>query len=303
MLFYPRINKTVKYIEKQVDMNTIDIMHAHCVFADGAIALKLKQKYNIDYILSVRADTKEYFKKMPHAVIQLKNIILNAKKVIFIAPNMIEEINKKLDENTKKILKEKTIVLPNGINDYWHKNAESKKYKKRDYLELVQVSEFIKRKKIDESINIIEYLNNNGVKSKLTLIGSGKYFDDIKQYVKNKHLENFVTFTGQINDIDKLKDIYKNSDIFIMPSLNETFGLVYIEAMTQGLPVIYKTGTGIDGFFNTKIGFGIGEFDYEEIKNNIIELINNYDTISLECVEQSKRFNWSNIANEITKLY
>ena len=42
---------------------------------------------------------------------------------------------------------------------------------------------------------------------------------------------------------------YKSAHIFVMPSLTETFGIVFIEALSQGLPLIYTKGQGIDGYF------------------------------------------------------
>jgi glycosyltransferase involved in cell wall biosynthesis len=57
---------------------------------------------------------------------------------------------------------------------------------------------------------------------------------------------------------EKLLNNYRNSDIFIMPSYNETFGLVYIEAMSQGLPIIYTQNEGVDGYFKEgSVGYSV----------------------------------------------
>ena len=63
--------------------------------------------------------------------------------------------------------------------------------------------------------------------------------------IKNDHSFEFV---GKVDSLPVLKSYYERSDFFTMPSKAETFGLVYIEALLQGLPVMYTQNEGIDGF-------------------------------------------------------
>ena len=63
-----------------------------------------------------------------------------------------------------------------------------------------------------------------------------------------------LAYLGKIYEKDKLQAVYAQNSIFAMPSLAETFGLVYVEAMSQGLSVLYTKGEGIDGLFEEHIG-------------------------------------------------
>ena len=72
----------------------------------------------------------------------------------------------------------------------------------------------------------------------LLIIGSGgSYAKKIKRLVGV--YSEFVSYLPETNDKNKLLEHYRSCDIFIMPSKTETFGLVYVEAMSQGLPCLY----------------------------------------------------------------
>lgn len=59
-----------------------------------------------------------------------------------------------------------------------------------------------------------------------------------------------MTFHGRIRDENILEEYYSKADIFAMPSSYETFGLGYVEAMLQDLPILYTHNEGIDGFYD-----------------------------------------------------
>ena len=88
-----------------------------------------------------------------------------------------------------------------------------------------------------------------------------------------------------------------------MPSKNETFGLVYIEALLQGLPVLYTSGEGIDGYFNNIIGEKVDRFDKYEIAKKIEKMINNYDIYDIDTKTMTIQHNWQNIAKKYIKIY
>ncbi|MFW6015829.1 MAG: glycosyltransferase, partial [bacterium] len=101
-----------------------------------------------------------------------------------------------------------------------------------------------------------------------------------------------------------LMNMYRSADIFIMPSYNETFGLVYLEAMSQGLPIIYTINDGVDGYFRKgEVGYSVNPDNIDDIAKKVELIINNYDDISNKAVELSKRFSWDIISDKYIEIY
>lgn len=89
-----------------------------------------------------------------------------------------------------------------------------------------------------------------------------------------------------------------------MPSKFETFGLVYVEAMTQGTPVIYTRGQGFDGFFEEgTVGYSVDGEDILEMKERIFDIINNYSKISENCINFSNLFSEDEINKRYVSVY
>lgn len=120
---------------------------------------------------------------------------------------------------------------------------------------------------------------------------------------------NYLVSIGQFEYIgycspEELINYYRKADIFVMPSLTETFGLVYAEALSQGLPVIYTYGQGFDGQFEEgDVGYAVNPHDYNDICEKIISVLENYDAISKRCTTNSVKFDWGIIVKDYINLY
>ena len=89
-----------------------------------------------------------------------------------------------------------------------------------------------------------------------------------------------------------------------MPSKHETFGLTYVEAMSQGLPVIYTKNEGFDQFFEDGlVGYPIKYNDYIEMADKIDMIVKRYEEIRENCIKYCLNFNWKDISLNYIKLY
>src|SRR5690606_8580920 len=84
---------------------------------------------------------------------------------------------------------------------------------------------------------------------------------------------------------------------------HETFGLVYVEAMLQGLPILYTANEGIDGFYEEKIGEKVTSSGVEEIKQKLLKLMRNYDSYNIPTEKLLLNHNWKNIVLIHQDLY
>ena len=284
-----------KAVIKSKNIAEFDIIHAHTLFSDGGLAYILNKKFQIPYIVAVRStDISVFLKYKPWLKLFAGKILNNASQIISISPQICIELEKRFN---KRYIN-KTLIIPNGIDKSFFETTIQNHITNRVKIQLLYVGRFYKLKNIDQ---IISYVKDNK-KFVLTIVGDGgDDYDRIKTLIR---ASKNIIYKGRINDKEDLKKLYQHADIFIMPSINETFGLVYIEAMSQGTPVIYTKGTGIYGYFKEgEIGFGVDPYNFKEFNIAIEAIMNNYKQFSNNAIERAQQFTWSKIAEKYYSIY
>lgn len=301
-LFYIKHGKILKNIKEVLGNKNFDLLHAHSLFSNGYIAYKLKQKYNIPYVVAVRStDINLFFHKVFYLRKTGINILKGAYKIIFLSePYKKNTIEKYVPGKYKKEIEGKSIVIPNGINKFWLENKyKERSNPKKNRIRLVYAGQISSNKNIETTIKACELFISQGYEINFKVIGKimhGRYNDLIKKH----SFIQYITYCPK----EELINHYRNSDIFIMPSKHETFGLVYPEAMSQGLPVIYTRGQGFDGHFEEgEIGYPVQYDSPDEIVQRIEDILNNYQTISKNCIKKVDKFDWDKIVNEYIAIY
>lgn len=306
LFYHYKLNKILTDIKSKIDFKKIDIIHAHFLFSMGGIALELKKEYQVDYVVSVRnSDLNLFFRFMPYLRKKGIKIMMEARRIIFISPAYKEHlINNYIPIEMRNYINHKTTVIPNGISSFWLQNKHiNSNFDPKMNINLIYVGEFTKNKNIVTSIRVTRILKKLGYNAKFIIIGGrGEYENKIKKLArKNKDI---IDIYDRVKDKEKLLYMYRDGDIFIMPSFYETFGLVYLEAMSQGLPIIYTKGQGIDGYFeNGKIGYSVNPRDVADIVKKIKLILQNYKEISSNCYNFIDNFSWNNIADMFFNSY
>ncbi|RYM34520.1 glycosyltransferase [Brumimicrobium glaciale] len=302
VLFNVKINKIYKDIQSKVDFKKVTCIHAHTWFSDGAIALKLHEKYGIPYIIAVRGTDLNQFWKLPHLKNQGIEILSHATKIIFITPRYqerfleLEKIKKLGNEIVKK-----TVVIPNGLDPYWLKNIEARKTKLSSPYMLLYIGVFTETKNVIKLVKSVKNIIEQGIDCKLTFVGGGgsQEKEIFKLIANNLHFE----FLGNVYDKNELKSIFNETDIFTMTSVKETFGLVYAEALSQGVPVLYSENEGIDGVYDENIGVAVNPRSIKSTADGIKKMIDNYGQFNFEPKEIVAKLDWKKIALKYANLY
>lgn len=301
-IFHLKHHKIYKDVLKQYKVEDYSIIHAHSLFSNGYIAMKLKRQFGIPYITAVRnADVNAFFKYMVHLRGLGVKILEEADRIVFLSEAYKDEVIKKyIPETLKAHIDQKSHIIPNGIDSYWFENLTFEKASPdKAALNLLYVGAINKNKNITTSVKAIHILQKKGVNAKLTLVGK---IQDNAIYQKVK-INDFVTYCSE-KSREELLITYRMHDLFIMPSIHETFGLVYAEAMSQALPVVYSRGQGFDRQFNEgDVGYSVNCFDAQEIADKIVEIMDRYPEISRGASQKSQKFSWPSITMIYEKLY
>ena len=218
-----------KYLFDLVHNYVPDLVHAHSIYPDGYYALELYKKTGVPYIITIRGQlSKFYFSKT--GIQTLKNASAITTPSHFLWSNLKDRYSVEL--------------LPHGIDEIWY-NGKDKEFHS-DRLRLVTVSRLLEMKNIQVVIRAIAILVKEGYKVSYDIIGDGNYRENLLKLVNDLNLQEFVRFHG-FQEPEYMKNIYHNTDIFVMLSFPETFGRSFFEAAAQGLYIIGARNTGAYG--------------------------------------------------------
>jgi len=304
LLFRSKIRKIYRDLCSVIKLSTINFVHAHFLYSDGAVALKLKRQQGIPYIVAVRnTDINVFMRYRPDLRWLANDIIREASQVVFISPGYRAIFFSCISTEMRTLIANKSIVVPNGVGPNWLKTPPPPTRQSEKTLRVLYVGDFTKNKNVPGLLNALFILYQRRA-VQLTLVGGGG--DGMEKVQKMLALDKFrfAEFVGRITQIEHLQRIYQNHDLFAMPSFKETFGVVYIEALSQGLPIIHSNGQGVDGFFEPgTVSESVDPTDPLDIARKIEIVAARCHAIRPECINEAKRFDWKCIANTYESLY
>tara|TARA_Y100000034_G_scaffold130601_1_gene189419 strand:- start:1539 stop:2651 length:1113 start_codon:yes stop_codon:yes gene_type:complete len=284
--------KGLKLCKKLNKSRRYDLCHAFFTLPCGYIPFKLK----IPYITSIRGSDVPGFNerfKLHYKLIKslTKKIWKNSKFVISNSEGL-----KSLALKTKK--NQKIEIIYNGVDT----GEFTPKIKRNKNLEIICVARLIQRKGISYLISAISKLKKKNIR--LTIIGSGIEKENLGFQIKKLHLEEKVRLLNEIPH-EKLPEYYSNSDLFVLPSLNEGMSNTILEAIASGLPII-TTDTGGSTELIKGNGIIVNKKNSEEIKEAILKLYNDKDLIkemSKKSRKRAEELDWKKVAKNYYNYY
>lgn len=290
IFYYLSIKRIFKKINNKENIVLID---AHTFKTEGYVAYRLKKKHgNITTTVTLHGTSFSRNINTRNGVEAIKEVLNNVDKTICVSEKLARIAREKDVKNA--------IVIYNGINEYNLVPVDKHDYK----FNVITVGNLIPIKNHSISIEAISRLHEKYPKINLCVVGSGSDEAKLKELVKGKKLEGIITFAGRL-DNDKVLDLMNKSNIFLLPSVNEGFGITYIEAMRAGALTIGTKGEGIDGFIkNGENGFLVNP-EVDQIVNlveSIYEGKYNIEQIRKNAYEDSKILTWENNAKKYINL-
>jgi glycosyltransferase involved in cell wall biosynthesis len=279
-------------------------VHAHSLFSAGGTAYDLHRERATKYIVAVRnSDVNLYFKYAIHLRSTGARILAAAERVIFLSPAYRDYVLERyVPRSAQADIAHKAIVVPNGIDSSWlaappQKQREAPGRKVR----LLFVGEICKNKNVRGVVTAAELLRSRGLGVELDIVGVGPELSTVYALARARP---WIKVHGEISDRKALRALFLGADVFVMPSFFETFGLVYGEAMSQAMPVVYSKSQGIDGYFpNGCVGRACDPHYPKDIAEGITRVLEDYTGVSARALEASVRFAWPAIARDYLTMY
>lgn len=297
-LYFHKHRKITNWLKTEnIEFDNYDVIHAHTLFSDGY------QAYisNKPYVVTVRnTDINYYFKYFKHLKSLGKKILRNANAIVFLSETYKQRtINYLFKREEAQAIVAKSYTIGNGINEFWIQNMSKVKKTIGETINIIIVCRIMKNKNIEL---LAENLTAKLIGKNINIHVVGEivdkdYFDSLQKF------ENLI-FHGKKTKLE-LIELMRDMHIFIMLSHKETFGLVYLEAITQNLPVIYTKGEGFDCYFNEgAVGYASSSKDGTELIKQTHKVLQKYNQFQQQLNHIDKRqFSWEHNAERHKNIY
>jgi N-acetyl-alpha-D-glucosaminyl L-malate synthase BshA len=169
---------------------------------------------------------------------------------------------------------------------------------------MVHISNFRKVKRVPEVVKVFNQVLQKGIKAKLLMVGDGPDRSDTEKMARKLGICQHVRFLGKQEQIEEVLSV---SDLFVMPSGSETFGLAALEAMSCGVPVISSNVGGLPELnIHGKTGFLCEVDDVDAMSEYAIQLLSNevmHQEFSKNARARAEEFNIDKIILDYENYY
>ena len=290
----------------------VDYIYIHIIKRKDPFAIDMKLKCGIPPVFKLAKYIKEF---QPDIAIlrerSMYTIVMNAICKWYKVPTILYNLSPVWDKPKKMDLAHKIVwkltpkyrITPTnlvGIDftglvkdeyGYWAPflmepqiSPEEKRYFKNDKINVFCIGKYQERKNLQMMIEVIEELLPK-YNLHLTIAGEvsnhfhEEYYARVTKYVKEHNLEEHVTFFVNINR-EKVFNIYKESDVYVVPSTGEPASITVIEAMSCSVPAISGTDNGTASYIDFgKTGYVFEDNDKTDLKDKLEKIICNRDNI------------------------
>ncbi|GAB6170370.1 glycosyltransferase [Clostridium carnis] len=294
-LMFNMFNKRMEILYKEIvkKEGKVDIIHAQSSLWGGISAAYVARKYNIPLIITEHSSIERgpYVRESYKPII--KESYNNANKVIVVGSGLKKEIEEFSGRNDIEI-------IHNLVSIDKYKITDKKKINKGVFFSLA----FLEGEKgFDTLIKAFSkgFKNTNYI---LKIGGDGSQREILEKLSKDMGVVNQVKFLGALSR-EEVANQMAECDVFVLPSRYETFGVVYIEALASGKPVIGTKNGGAEDIINNNNGVIVGIDEIDKLKDAMIYVINNIEKynsqdIKLDC---ESRFGKNVIVKKIASIY
>lgn len=288
-----------------------DIVHAHCPFTSGVIALQIARKKNIPIVATFHSKFYDDFKQVLKIDAFAK---LCTRMVIdfFNRTDQVWTVSRGAADTLREYgYKGHIEVVPNGTDFDIPENigelvqqTEKKLGLTSSDLVFLFVGQHIWQKNIKllvDSLNLIK----EQVQYKMFFVGDGYAKEELESYVRRLGLDDRVFFLGKILDRDYLRSLFARADLFLFPSVYDNAPIVVREAAAVGTPsLVIAKSNAAEGIVDNVNGF-LADNDSISYSKRIVEIVSKRDELKNigEKAQATIYRSWESIVDEVYERY
>ena len=257
-----------------------DLIHAQVTYTGGYCAYRLHKEFDIPFIITER------YAPFPHPSFSVNGKLIDkvslplnaARNVISVSPafaNIISEISGR-----------NVSAIPNFLDEEVFKPSINAVVNEEFTFATLAVT-YEPRKGIDILFKAIKVLKDKGVKARFK-VGGGRednFYHDLKRLENELNVSDYIEWFPKL-DRSEVVNLMQTCDCFVMPSLSESFGTVYIEAIACGKPIIATKCGGPESIVDEQVGLIVNINDVDELANAILAMISNKKDYSKEVIRK-----------------
>lgn len=292
------------FFVKLFKRSTFNLIHAHKALTSGDLGQLLTKKYHLPLIITLHGG--DVLINAHKNAAEKKRIlkVLNQADQICMVSNQLKQKTLNLDDRAK--VRPDIRVIYNGIQPErtlsplnWNKNDK--------IIRFISIGGLIRQKNYSQVFRALRNLDRKKYNFHYTIIGEGWDRDFYENQIKGSNLADVVTLAGAMPHPQAMAYL-KESDVFILTSISEGFGVVYLEAMYYGLVTIGSKGEAIEEVIrHGENGFLVNPDDPQELQSLLGDILDgkyNLDNIGRFAKETVwPRFSWENNARAYEKVY
>jgi phosphatidylinositol alpha-mannosyltransferase len=286
-------------IENLLKKERFDILHFHNFTPPSAFQI-LERSESLNIVtIHANIEKSKFLKRSGFLYLCKKIIQWKIDGLIGVAP-----LNLKGSEGFKR----PKIVIPNGIDlDKFHPKVSGLKKFSDKRINILFLGRIEERKGLIYLLRAYKILTKSFQNLRLIVGGEGPLKSDLEKWVKKNKLKNII-FEGKVEE-EKAPVYYASCDIFCSPAIfGESFGLVLVEAMACGKPVVAFANEGYKGVLGNTKGarFLIKPKDHKTLAQKLEILIKNQKLrreMGQWGIEEAKKYSWQRVATQVLKFY
>lgn len=304
----------ISQIKKILVNEKIDILHAIIPTPSAVVSMRAAKELGIKIVAHSHTQPENIFLHLPKIIGQNKinklfykylSWIYNKAEAIIYPTEFAKKLFEKLNPSKKM------VIISNGVDTKKFAPIDPKPFFDKFNLDknkknILYVGRLHPEKSVDTLIKALPLILKESPDAYLMIVGFGHLGEKLEALAWKLGIEKNITFFGRLTD-EELVMAYNSCEVFVLPSLAELEGMVVLEAMGCGKPIIIADAkNSASTYFVNNNGLLFKPEDHRDLAKQVTKILNDDElrkTMSDKSLKQSRNYDINNSANRLEDLY